>query len=260
MNSSLVSQNNWDLLVELVKTNFKMRYQNSILGVIWVLIKPYATFVVLYFVWTRITTVVIPNYQLYLLLGIIMYTFFNELIVLGQMSLLEKANIILKVNFPRQIAVLSNLISALINLGINLVFFFIIALVSNLGITPLGLVYLLVIIFIIFIGSLGISFFSSILTIRYRDLKNIIELGLFLLYWATPIFYILNTNVVSGSTSDLIALNPLGVIINQSRAALNIYGTINLTVMAGYFLAAVVLFILGWSFFNANIKKITEHF
>jgi ABC-type polysaccharide/polyol phosphate export permease len=253
------NKNNIDLLVELVKTSFKMRYQNSILGVLWVLIKPYTIFVVQYFVWTRITNIQIDFYPLYLLLGIIIYTYFNELTILGQLSLLDRANIILKVNFPRQIAVLSALISSLINLGINIILFIIIALISGLDINILGVLYFIFIVLILFIFSLGLSLFTSILTIRLRDLKNIFELGLFLMYWATPIVYVLDSSIVQGRTTDIIAANPLGIVINQIRAGFGIYGEVNFELMLGYLAISVVILILGWHYFSRNVRKIAEY-
>lgn len=256
----LLSQNKVDLLVELVKTSFKMRYQNSALGILWVLIKPYSQFLVQYIIWTRITNFQIPNYQIYLLLGIVMYTFFNELIILGQMSLLDRAHIILKVNFPRQIAIFSALLSALINLAINMVFFLIIAVLNKVTITPLSILYFLFLTLIIFIFGVGVSFFTSIATIKLRDLKNVFELGLFLLQWLTPIFYSVSSGFVSGSVSDYIAANPIGIVINQGRAAFGITGQINFQLMFAYLLGSILIFVLGWVYFNKKVKQIAEYF
>lgn len=259
-NMKLLSQNKIDLLSELVKTSFKMRYQNSALGVLWVLIKPYSQFLVQYVVWTRITNFQIPNYQLYLLLGIIMFTFFNELIILGQMSLLDRAHIILKVSFPRQIAIFSALISAFINLAINMVFFIIIALINNVTITPFSIIYFIFLSIILFIFGVGISFFTSIATIKLRDLKNVFELGMFLLQWLTPIFYSISSNLVEGSVSNYIAANPLGIIINQARAAFGIYGQLNIPLMFAYLIASIIVFVVGWSYFTVKVREIAEYF
>lgn len=260
MFSILTKRHRFDLLIELVKTNFKMRYQNSVLGVLWVLIKPYATFAVMYLIWTRIVNIDIPNYQLYLLLGIILFTYFNELIILGQMSLLDRAHIILKVNFPRQIVVLSTMISGLINLAINLIFFVAIALISGIQFTFAGVLYFIFIVGVIFLFAMGVSFFTSVMTIRFRDLKNIFELGIFLLQWVTPVFYAVNGGMFSGRTSDYIAANPLGIIINQGRAAFNIYGTRNISLIIIYFIVSLIIFFIGWRYFNKSVKKIAEHF
>jgi ABC-2 type transport system permease protein len=237
-----------------------MRYQNSVLGVLWVLIKPYATFAVMYVVWTRIVNVDIPNYQLYLLSGIILFSYFNELILLGQMSLLDNAHIILKVNFPRQIVVLSTMLSGLINLGINLIFFIVIAVISGVQFTYGSVLYFIFIVGIIFLFAMGVSFFTSVISIRFRDLKNIFELGIILLQWVTPVFYAVSSNLFSGRTSDYIAANPLGIVINQGRAAFDIYGTKNISLMIIYFIISFIIFLIGWRYFNKSVKKVAEHF
>lgn len=248
-----------DLLWQLVKTNFKMRYQNSILGIMWVVIKPYATFFVMFTIWSSFSGQNIENYSIYLLLGIITYTFFQELIVFGQMALLERAHIILKISFPRQIAITSALINALINLGINMVFALFILVSRGIKINIEGILYYLFIVLTIFTFALGFSFFTSILTIRFRDLKNIFDLGLFVLLWATPIFYSLESNQASG-ISSLVKYNPLGILINQVRAAFGIYGEIDFQITFIFFILSILFTLLGWRYFSKQVKKIAEHF
>lgn len=256
-----LNRNFYDLLVELVKTNFKMRYQNSFLGVLWVLIKPYATFTVLFIIWSKfVGTTSVENYSVYLLLGIVVYTYFNELIVYGQMSLLENAHIILKVNFPREVAIMSSLISAVINFIINIILVLIIIFILKIHVPIIGLLYFLFLTVSIFILATGMALFTSIFTIQFRDLKNIFELGLFLLYWATPIFYDLNTNIPPGRIRDIIAINPLTIIINQFRASLGIYGDMNLAHGLGIFFGSILILILGVLFFRSNVKNIAEKF
>ncbi len=252
---------NWfDLLVELVKTNFKLRYNSSFLGILWVLIKPYLTFTVLYVIWSKLGANTLPHYQLYLLIGVIFYTYFNELIVFGQMSLLDRAGIILKVNFPRQIATISSLLSAVINLSINLILVLVIAAIQGVFPSPAGLLYMVFIILLIFIYALAIAFFTSIVTVRLRDLKNIIELAIFLLYWATPIFFVVNSSLADGITAKVLESNPLGILFNQVRAVFNVYGEVNLPLMGVYLVIGLVLVVFGWYYFNHKVKQIAEYF
>jgi len=255
-------KNRLDLLRELVKTSFKMRYQNSVLGVLWVLIKPYTTFVVLYFLWTNIRDVsTVENYSLYLLIGIIFYSFFSEMISLGQMALLDKANIILKVSFPRQIAIIASLFNALINLIINLVLIFIIMILVGHSVSFEGLLYFVFLCISAFILCLGIAMFTSIATIRFRDLKNIFDLGLFLLYWATPIIYVLEGGFVGDSlTGQLIRYQPLTILINQVRASFGIYGDVNYEFGIMFFIASILILVVGWQFFSNRVKRVAEFF
>ncbi len=264
----LIQRNKVDLLTQLVKTSFKMRYQNSVLGFLWVLIKPYATFTVLFLIWSSFRNNSIENFALYLLVGIVLYTYFNELIILGQMSLLDSAHIILKVNFPRQIAILSALIGGVINLGINLLLVIIIIFFINIDSNPsnniklslLGIGYFLFIALIVFMMTLGIALFTSIFTIKFRDLRNIFELSLFLLYWATPIFYDPQIDLPEGRLRDVLMLNPMGFIINQARAALGVRGVVNWELMVGCFFISIIVLALGWIYFHRKVKYVAEYF
>ncbi len=240
-----------------------MRYQNSVLGVLWVLIKPYATFIVLFLIWSRIRqNDDVEFFSLYLLTGIIFYTYITEMVTLGMMSLLDKAGIILKVNFPRQIAVIASQFNALINLVINMLLIVIFILANNIQVTLGGLAYFIFLTISAFIACLGISFFFSIVSIRFRDLKNIVDLGFFLLYWLTPIFFTLSSFPLGsgGVMSYILKYNPVGILINQVRAALGVYGTIDVEKGIIFFLGSLIIFILGWSFFNKRIKRVAEYF
>lgn len=236
-----------------------MRYQNSFLGILWVLIKPYATFLVMYLVWTRIIDNSIPNFAQYLLIGIVFYNFFNELILLGQNALLEKAHIILKVNFSRQVVILSSLITALINFLINLILVIIILIISDFTLRLDLFIYFLFVVLVTFLFGLGISLYSSVLTIRFRDLKNIFELGLFLLYWVTPIFYTLDSNFISDKFASIIGLNPLGIIIDQARFGMGVYGEFDTRILL-VFALSLTLVVSGWFYFRSQVRKIAELF
>lgn len=255
-----LNQNKVDLFWQFVISNFKMRYQNSVLGVLWVLIKPYATFTVMYFIWSKISDADVENFALFLLIGVVIYTFFNELILGGQNALLERAHVILKVNFPRQIAIMSALTSAFINLIINLLLVFVILFVTGNSFSLLYLPYLFFVVTTIWIFGVAIAFFSSVLTIRFRDLTNIFELGLFLLFWVTPIFYTLDDSRIEGWTTRIVSSNPLGVVINQVRASLGVYGEINFEIMIVYFISSVILAYLGWIYFNRAVQSIVEYY
>lgn len=254
-------KNNFDLLIELVKTSFKMRYQNSVLGFLWVLIKPYAMFLVMYVIFSNIIRSSVDNYAVYLLSGVIFITFINELLILGQMALLERANIILKVSFPRYIAIVAALTGAVINLCINLILILGISLTRGIRLDIQGIIYLLFIILILFIWGVALAFATSILTVRIRDLKNIIELVMFMMQYATPIFYSLDDNFIPNTNIKfLIQYNPLTIMMNQMRAALGVYGERDFILLVAIFSLGIITLIITWTYFNSQVKRIAEYF
>jgi len=255
-----------DLFWQLVKTNFKMRYQNSILGVLWVIIKPYVQFLVLFTVWSAYggTTQEVQNYPAYLLIGIILFTYINELIIFGQMSLLERAHIILKINFPRQIVVVSALFNALINLFINLSIGFILILVTGTKVSLIGILIFFVIVGILFLFAVSISFYTSIITIKFRDLKNVLELGFFILFWISPVLYVKDSPIITSTVSNIVVeilnFNPISFFLNQARAALGVYGELNIASLLIYFIFGLGFFIVSWKFFSKQVKRVAEFF
>lgn len=253
-----LSTNKSDLLIELVRTNFKLRYNNSVLGFLWVLLKPLLTFLVLYFVFSYFRGGWIENYQIYLLLGIIIYTFVNEGIVFGMNGILSTAHIILKVNFPREIALASSLIMAIINFAINLGVLFIFSLFNPIHPTLVSVLYFIAINVLVFVLIYGISFFSSIILVKLRDLEHIVTLVMQLLFYATPIFYPID--ILPASMQKIVSLSPLTILIQAAREAL-IYGElVNLRSVGLLAVFSLIFLFLGSLYFKRNVKRIAERF
>jgi len=254
------TQNQADLLRELVRTRFKLRYNNSILGFIWVLIKPLMNFLILYFIFTAFRGGSHdPNYAIELLLGIIIFTFLNEGTVFGMNSLLDVAQIILKINFPRHLAITSAVFMALINFLINTLILILLALfLGNINITILSLLYFLFIIFITFGIINMVSEFLSIILVKARDLTNIIELFFQLLFWASAIFY--GFDDIKGSTGDLIRSNPIAILVEAARKAFINGEVTQLDSVLIIAFVTLILYLLGRRFFKKNITKVAEYF
>ncbi|MGK2896606.1 MAG: ABC transporter permease, partial [Candidatus Saccharimonadales bacterium] len=106
------------LLKELVITEFKLRYQGSVLGYLWSLLKPLFLFTILYFVFVFFLRVGsdIPHWPVALLLGIVLWNFFGEITNNGLGSIVGRGDVIRKINFPKYVIVLASSISAFINL------------------------------------------------------------------------------------------------------------------------------------------------
>jgi ABC-2 type transport system permease protein len=251
-------RNKRDILKILVATDFKLRYQNSVLGVIWVVLKPFLLFLILYLVFSFLFGQKDPNYKLNLFLGIILINYFQEGTTLGLFSLLSRANIILKVNFPREIALYASLAQASISLFFNLVVFSIFWVFSPTPLKIFSLPSFLLYIIILALLIQGLNFFLSILYVKFRDLASIWEVVNSLVFFATPVFYPLS--VIPAKYHSLVFLNPLAVIIHNSREVL-IRGELPDLPRTGLaLLLAIVLFTLGLLFFRKKVKKIAEDF
>lgn len=252
-----ITQQNFDLLREMVRTDFKLRYNGSVLGFVWVLLKPFFLFLIFYIIFSFIFARGDKYFSLQLILGLIIFSYFSEGTTHGLGALLNKANIILKVNFPRQIVVTASIINSLITLLISFVIFIVFWFFNPTPITWLWLLFP-VYILILTVFIVGFSFFTSIIYVRLRDLQNIWEVLLQIIFYASAIFFPIS--VLSSKLQTLIFLNPVAVIIHQSRQIL-IYNQLpDLKFLAAITIASLILFITGYFFFKRNIKKIAEYF
>jgi ABC-2 type transport system permease protein len=217
--SNVFSKRNRVLLRELVVTDFKLRYQGSALGYLWSILKPLFLFAILYIVFDQFLKLGrdIEHFPVYLLLGIVLWTFFTEATGLGLQSIVSRGDLIRKINFPKYIIVISGTISSLINLAINLVVVFVFMLFNG---VPLSFEALLIfpLIFELYVFSLAIAFFLAALNVKLRDAGYLWEIFLQAAFYATPIIYPLSMVLAQSElAAKLIILNPVAQIIQDAR-------------------------------------------
>ena len=221
------------LLKQLVKTDFKLRYQSSLLGYLWSVLKPLFLFVIMYLVFVKVLKVDygVENSGAYLLIGLVIWGFFTELTGGSVGAIVGKGDLLRKLNFPRYTIVLATGVSALINLLINLV---VVAIFVAMGGIDLRFdAFLAPLIFAeLFALGLALAFFLSALYVRLRDIGYVWDVVLQAMFYATPIFFpitlaplwaqkILILNPVAQTLQDLRYL----LISHDSVTITNIYGT-----------------------------------
>lgn len=207
------------LLKQLVKTDFKLRYQGSVLGYVWSLLRPLALFVILYIVFSKFLKIgaAIPNYPIYLLLGIVLWNYFVEVTSNSVTSIVAKGDLIRKINFPKYVIVIAGSFSALINLCLNFVIVGFFMLFSDIDIRS-TIILLPLIVVELFIFSLAVGFFLSAAFVRLRDISHIWEVLLQAAFYATPILYPLT--LLPLQAAKLLMLNPMAQIIQDARFVL----------------------------------------
>ncbi len=214
------SKKNRVLLAELVRTDFKLRYQGSALGYAWSLLRPLFLFCILYIVFVKFLKFGgdIPHYPVYLLLGIVMWNFFDEITSQSLASIVGRGDLIRKINIPRWIIVISSSLSSLINLGLNLIVvgvFMVINMVplqATAVLLPLSLLEL-------YIFALGLSLFLSAAFVKYRDISYIWEVLMRAGFYLTPIIYTM-ARIHNVTMQKLIMLNPVAQSIQNARYSL----------------------------------------
>ena len=258
----MISKNDIDLYKQFVKTIFKMRYKGSILGFLWVLLKPFFMFIILFVVFSSVSgqvgNLTSRQYAVYLLSGLVIFTFFNEGITWGMGSIIERADLILKINFKRDIVVISALTMALINFGINLMIVGVVGLVLGIQFSLASVSYILLIGLVMFLGLYGISFFTSIWMVYVRDLAHITELGLQLMFYASAVFF--PVEMIPEKYRFIVEHNPIAIYIQSVREALTYQNIVNLKFVIGSLIVSVLLIIVGNIYFKHSVKRVAEHF
>lgn len=209
------------LLKQLVKTDFKLRYQNSVLGYLWSLLRPLALFLIMYVVFVKIIRVNygVPHSAVYLLLGLVFWNYFGEVTMGSVGSIVGKGDLLRKLNFPKYVIVLSGSFAALINLFLNL---FVVAIFMVINKVSLGFtaLYLPLLIIELFVFSLALAFFLSALFVRFRDINYIWEVLMQAGFYATPIFYPLTLVPHSYGIAKILMINPMAQIMQDARYAI----------------------------------------
>ena len=222
------SKRNRALLSELVRTDFKLRYQGSVLGYAWSLLKPLLLFAILYIVFVRFLKLGkgVPHYPIYLLLGIVMWNFFTEMTSQSLGSIVARGDLIRKISIPRWIIVFSSSISALINLGLNLIVVLVFMVFNRVDVLETSL-WLPLILIEVYLFALGCSLILATLFVRFRDISYIWEVLLQAGFYLTPILYPL-TAIPNVTIQKLLLLNPMAQAIQDARHGVITHETITM--------------------------------
>lgn len=259
------SKQNRALLSELVRTDFKLRYQGSAIGYAWSLLKPLVMFAILYVVFVKFLQLGkdVPHYPIYLLIGIVLWSFFTEMTGQSLASIVGRGDLIRKIKIPRWLIVVSASVSALINLGLNLIVIIIFLVINQVSFTwhmllvPFSLIE-------IYIFGLGISFFLAAAFVKYRDLSNIWDIIMQAGFYVTPILYPLS-KITNVSIQKLLILNPMAQSVQSVRynavtqEAITAQQLLPGWMQAIPFLIVVVTFVFGVWYFKKESKYFAEN-
>jgi ABC-2 type transport system permease protein len=261
----IFSKKNRALLAELVRTDFKLRYQGSVLGYAWSLLQPLFFFVILYFVFTYLkVSKGIPHYSLYLLIGLVLWSFLREMTSQSLTSIVGRGSLIRKVRIPRWIIILSSSVSSLISLGFNLVIICIFFAFSHT--MPLSTaIWVPLFILEIYIFALGLSLFLSAAYVKYRDVSYIWDVVMQGGFYLTPIIYPI-ANIPNDLLQKMIMISPISQAIQDSRYAAVWHGT--QTTASSFdggwyklipFIIVILVFLGGLKYFRHESKYFAEN-
>lgn len=208
-----------DLIREIGISDFKVKYNNSILGYFWSLGKPILLFLILYIVFYKFLKfgANIPNFPVYLLLGVVIWSYFAEATLTAMYSVVGKGGLIRKVYFPREVIVISSSITTLLTFLLNMLVVLLFILILRIQINIYALLMIPIIIEL-YLFTLAVSLILSAMFVKYRDIGHIWEVVLQGLFYATPVIYAISA--IPEQFRTIIMLNPMAQIIQSSRYVL----------------------------------------
>jgi ABC-2 type transport system permease protein len=177
-----------EVLLNLVRKELKVKYAASVFGAVWSLLNPLVFLAVFTFV-VNVTGNSFPNFPIYLLSGLLAWNLFSVSLTGGARTVIDNANLVKKVSFPREVLPLSAVGVALVDFVLQSAVFLLYIVVSGYGfhlpelvIYPLAFATLLVF-------TLALTFWLAALNVRYRDIQHLLNVALLVWFWMTPIVY-----------------------------------------------------------------------
>jgi len=205
------------LIRQLVARDFKTKYKRSVLGVLWSLLNPLLTMLVQYFVFSTIFKNDIPFYAAYLLIGVVLFNFFNEVCNLALFSVLGNASLITKVYMPKYIYPLTRVLSSTVNLGIALFPMLAVCLLTGVRFEkPAFLAVYFILCLMVF--TLGMAFLLSAAMVFFRDTQFLWSVFSMVWMYATPIFY--PEAILPEEFRLILTVNPLYHFLKNTRICL----------------------------------------
>jgi ABC-2 type transport system permease protein len=205
------------LTTTLAFMEFKLRFFGSALGYFWQLVRPLLLFGVLFVVFTEFVRFNkgVPHFPVVLLMGIVLFTFFADATSAAVTSVVDRENLVRKIQFPRLVVPLSVVMTASFNLVLNLVVVMVFALASGVNPRTTWLLVPILLVALVVLAT-GTSALLSALYVKFRDVRPIWEVVSQIVFYGSPILYAIEV-IDSEAIRNAVMLNPLAAIIEQMR-------------------------------------------
>lgn len=217
----------WELLVNLVRKDLKVKYQSSALGFLWSLATPLLLLAVYYLVFSYILRNGIPDFAVYLMAGLLPWNAFSSSLSFGSGSVVGNANLVKKVRFPLSVLPLSAVGYAAVHFVLQMGVFLAFLLFFHRAAFGPQLVLLVPATLVLVVFSTGLAMLVAALTVRYRDVQHLLEVVLLAWFWLNPVIY--GLFLVRDRLHEwtwLFFLNPMAGVIATFQRALYVDATV----------------------------------
>ena len=202
------------LFEELVKRDFKKKYKRTVLGMVWSLLSPMLTLLVMRLVFTQFFGRTTPHYTTYIFCGNLVYHYFSDSTIQGMTSLVSNARIYSKVTVPKYLFLFSKNVQTLINFGLSLVVFIFFCILDNITFTWRWF-FLIYPIVCLLLFNIGVGLILSALYVFFKDIQYLWSVAMRLIMYLSAIFYTIDR--YSYTVQAAFLLNPVYLFIRYFR-------------------------------------------
>ena len=245
-----------ELLMVLTQRDIKVRYKQTVLGVIWALLQPVLTMIIFTVVFGGLAK--IPSegypYAIFVFAALLPWTFFANAVTASSSSLINSSNMVSKVYFPRLIIPLSSIGSGLVDLVISMTVLFVLMFWFGVG-WSLNLLMIPIILVSVVFTALGVGTLLSALTVAYRDFRFVVPFLVQIWMFATPVVY--SVTLVPEKWQWIIFLNPMTGVIEAFRSAF-LDRPFDFASIAVSFAVSLVVFVIGIAYFERVERRFAD--
>lgn len=249
----------WDyreMINSLVHRDLRGRYKGSVLGFLWTFINPLLQLVVYTLVFSVIMRSNIDKYYIFLFVALVPWIFFSTSVQGGATSVLNSADMIKKIYFPREILPISYVTSAFVNMFLSLLVVFAVLLVTGFGLNLKAMLYLPIIMLVEYLFSLGLALIVAGATVYLRDLAYIINIIVMAWQFLTPVMYA--DDMVPANLMPIWSMNPMTPIIKAYRDVLYYKTSPELGSLMQATMLGIIFIIIGYIAFRRMQRGFAE--
>jgi lipopolysaccharide transport system permease protein len=244
-----------EMLNNLVRKELRTRYKGSILGFLWTFLNPLLLLLVYTVVFSTIMRVNVENFAMYLFVALLPWIFFSTTVLSSTGSIIAGKELVKKVYFPRVVLPLAVVTAGAINMLFGFVILFPCLLIFGIPITP-AVICLPLLVFLLYILTLGISLITAALNVYFRDLEHILGIAMTAWFFFTPIIY--PVEMIPARFLTYFFINPVAPILLAYRDILFLGQFPNFAVLGLSFISSTLILILGYNIFMHLQKNFAE--